>query len=239
MTDNPVAAGADFPYWHTDPEWATWPGFSRYEASHRGAIRNLRRGRTLAVTLDPDGYERLNLYADDGTRPNVSVARCVLLAHAGPPGEGEEACHGPGGRRDNRWPENLSWGSKEKNNGPDKAAAGTLPTPNPTYPCKDGCGQLVINEGRRCPGCVKRVGREAAAMLGHGVNLYDVAEHFGYTQPDWVYKLATEHGGCTLTKREALAQQPSMSQRVATRLVTLSRRRGWRSETPGAPRDAP
>jgi hypothetical protein len=172
----------------------------------------------------------VNLYDDAGGRPNLSVARCVLMAHAGPPGDGEEACHGLGGRRDNRWPEGVSWGTKERNNGPDKAAAGTLPTPNPTHPCKDACGALVINEGRRCPDCVRRVGGEAAAMLGRGVNLFDVAEHFGYTTPDWVFKLATEYGGCTLTKREALSQQPSFSQRVTTRLVTLSARRGWRSD---------
>ena len=209
------------------PEWKTWPGFSRYEASHRGAIRNRRTGRVLAVTVI-NGYERLNLYADDGGRPSMSVARVVLTAHAGPPGEGQEVCHGPGGPLDNRWPENIRWDDKPGNER-DKIAAGTTPTPNPTYPCKDACGALVIHEGRRCTDCVQRVGREAAGMLGRGVNLYDVAEHFGYTQPDWVFKLAAEHGGCTLTKREALSQQPSMSQRVTARLVTLSARRGWRS----------
>jgi hypothetical protein len=214
----------------TEQEWQSWPGFSRYEASHRGAIRNRRTGRVLAVTLDKDGYERLNLYRDDGERPNLSVARVVLTAHHRPPEPGEEVCHGPGGPRDNRWPESIRWDTREANER-EKVAAGNGPTPNPTYPCKDACGQLVINEGRRCADCVKRVGREAAAMLGRGVNLYDVAEHFGYTKPDWVYGLAVKHGECTLTKRDALAQQPSMSQRVATRLVTLSRRRGWR---PGA-----
>lgn len=214
----------------TDSEWKTWPGFSRYEASHRGFIRNRRTGRTLATTPDPDGRKRLNLYADDGTRPNLSVARCVLTAHDRPPEPGEEACHGLGGPHDDRWPENIRWDDKAGNER-DKIAAGTTPKPNPTYPCKDGCGALVISEGRRCLDCVKRVGREAAEMLGRGVNLYDVAEHFGYTTPDWVWKLATEHGGCTLTKRDALTQQPSLSQRVtsglAARLATLRARRGW------------
>jgi hypothetical protein len=210
-------------------EWKTWPGFSRYEASHRGQIRNRRTGRPLATTRDPDGRKRLNLYADDGSRPNVSVARCVLTAHHRAPEPLEEACHGLGGPGDDRWPENIRWDDKAGNEH-DKIAAGTTPKPNPTYPCKDGCGELVINEGRRCKECVERVGREAAAMLGRGVNLYDVAEHFGYTAPDWVWKLAVEHGGCTLTKREALSQQPSMSQRVAARLVTLRERRGWRSD---------
>jgi hypothetical protein len=225
MTDSDISDC----YWPTEPEWAPLPGFSRYEASHRGQIRNRRTGRALATTPDPDGRKRLNLYADDGTRPNVSVARCVLTAHDRPPEPGEEACHGLGGPADDRWPENIRWDDKAGNER-DKIAAGTTPAPNPTYPCKDGCGALVISEGRRCLDCVGRVGEEAAAMLGRGVNLCDVAEHFGYTQTDWVWKLATKHGGCTLTKREALTQQPSFSQRVTARLVTLSRRRGWRSD---------
>lgn len=212
-----------------DAEWKTWPGFSRYEASHRGLIRNRRTGRVLAATIDPDGYERLNLYTDDmRSRPRMSVARCVLTAHDRAPGPGEESCHGPGGPRDNRWPENIRWDTKEGNEH-DKIAAGTTPTPNPTHPCKDACGALVINEGRRCPECIKRVGREAADMLCKGVNLLDVADHFGYTGVDWVWKLAVA-AGWPGTKRDALAQHPSMSQRVAARLVTLSRRRGWRSD---------
>lgn len=233
----------------TDSEWKTWPGFSRYEASHRGFIRNRRTGRVLATTIT-DGYERLNLYADDGTRPNLSVARVVLTAHHRPPEPGEESCHGLGGPRDNRWPENIRWDTKEGNER-DKIAAGTTPKPNPTYPCKDGCGALVISEGRRCMDCVKRVGCEAAELLDRGVNLYDVAAHFGYTTPDWVWKLAVEHGGCTMAKRDALTQhtcancgalcrpgtgQPrrGLSQRVtnglAARLATLRARRGWPPE---------
>jgi hypothetical protein len=63
-------------------------------------------------------------------------------------------------------------------------------------------------------------------MLDRGVNLYDVAEHFGYTAPDWVWQLAVKYGGCTLSKRQALTQQPSLSQRVTARLaVTLRGRR--------------
>lgn len=209
-------------------EWKTWPGFSRYEASHRGQIRNRRTGRVLATTADPDGRKRLNLYADDGTRPNLSVARCVLTAHDRAPEPGEEACHG-GGPDDDRWPEKIRWDTKAGNEH-DKIAAGTTPTPNPTYPCKDSCGALVISEGRRCLDCVRRVGEEAAAMLGRGVNLCDVAEHFGYAHTDWVWKLAAKHGGCKLTKREALTQQPSFSQRVTARLVTLRARRGWPSD---------
>jgi hypothetical protein len=192
-------------------EWKSWPGFSRYRASDRGEIRN-RAGKVLAARVDPDGYLRSTLTRDDGQRIPFLVHRAVLEAHAGPPGKGQESCHGDGGPLDNRYPENLRWDTKSENER-DKIRAGHTPQPNPTYPCKDGCGTLVINEGRRCLDCLGKVRVESAAMLARGVNLMDVADHFGYTGPDWVWKLAVE-GGCTLTKREALTQHPRLSQRV-------------------------
>jgi hypothetical protein len=207
-------------------EWKTWPGFSRYEASHRGYIRNRRTGKVLAVTLDKDGYERVNLYRDDGERPNLSIARIILTAYDKPCPRGQEACHGPGGPRDNRWPENIRWDTREANE-QEKVAAGNGPKPNPTYPCKDGCGALVISEGRRCLDCVKQVGREAAEMLDRGVNLCDVADHFGYTGVDWVWKLAKE-AGWPGTKREALTQRPKLPHRVMVTLRGRARREAAR-----------
>jgi hypothetical protein len=208
MTDSYIRGGT----------FKTIPGYSRYEVSDRGYIRNVITDRLMAMNPNNEGYLRLSLVRDDGKRVNVLVHRCVLLAHAGPPQDGQEACHGEGGQLDNRYPENLRWGTKPENER-DKIAAGTTPKPNPTHPCKDGCGALVISEGRRCLDCVQRVGREATAMLNRGVNLYDVAEHFGYTAPDWVWRLAVEHGACALTKRQALTQHPpSLSQRVTATL---------------------
>jgi hypothetical protein len=37
-----------------------------------------------------------------------------------------DACHGPGGRLDNRWPENLRYGSRSQNLGADKHRDGTM-----------------------------------------------------------------------------------------------------------------
>jgi hypothetical protein len=54
------------------------------------------------------------------------VHRLVLEAFAGPCPPGQEALHGPGGGLDNRWPENLSWGTHSKNVGPDKYRDGTI-----------------------------------------------------------------------------------------------------------------
>lgn len=200
-------------------EWKSWPGFSRYRASYlTGEIRNRDR-KIMSLFPDKDGYLMVTLTGDDGKKHGpLSVARCILTAHDRLPLPGEEACHGPGGHQDNRLV-NLRWDDRAGNER-EKVEAGNGPQPHPTYPCKDGCGNLVINEGRRCVACVGKVKVEAAAMLGRRVNLLDVMDHFGYTSPDWVFKLAVE-GGCTLTKREALTQQPSPSQRVTAKLVTL------------------
>jgi hypothetical protein len=54
------------------------------------------------------------------------VHRLVLEAFAGLCPAGQEAPHGPDGSLDNRRPENLEWGTKDKNNGPDKVRDGTL-----------------------------------------------------------------------------------------------------------------
>ena len=53
------------------------------------------------------------------------VHRLVLEAFAGPPLPGQEGRHGPGGGHDNRWPENLCWGTKAENEA-DKLRDGTL-----------------------------------------------------------------------------------------------------------------
>jgi hypothetical protein len=48
-------------------EWKSWPGFSKYEASHRGLIRN-RAGKILAAQIDKDDYARYTLVSDDGKK---------------------------------------------------------------------------------------------------------------------------------------------------------------------------
>ena len=210
----------------SDREWKSWPNFSRYRASHRGLIRN-RAGKILADRVDPDGYLRTTLTRDDGERIPVLVHRAILEAHAGPCPPGMESCHGPGGSQDNRWPENLRWDTKSENER-DKIRDGHTPQPNPTYECLNfaTCGNMVLHEGRRCLACITEVGQEAAVRLGRRENLMDIAEHFGYTGPDWVWQLAVKYGGWTGTKRDALTQHPSLSQRVTGRLgATLRGRR--------------
>src|SRR6516225_1936137 len=106
-------------------EWKPFPDARDYEASHRGKVQSLDRtkngrfhkGIVLKLREDGDGYLVFNYTDDENMRHhNVSVARMVLMAHD--PGayfEGAQACHGPGGRQDNRWPENIRWDTREAN----------------------------------------------------------------------------------------------------------------------------
>lgn len=220
-------------------EWKPIPGFRYYEASHRGYIRSIDRvidGRrlrsvVLKTRVSNSGYALVNLRDDDGKVQTRTVHSLVLLAHAGPRPPGTETLHGPGGPLDNRWPENIRYGTKPENEA-DKVAAGTVRTdaPEPAFECLnyERCGNKVVNPGRRCVSCVIEVGEQAAALLRARENLEDVAAKFGYTGSDWVYSLAVKYGGYTGSKREARLQRPPMSRRVTATV------RGWfgRGDTP-------
>lgn len=105
--------------------WKKIPGVIWwYEASDQGHIRSVTHdtgGRTypgmvLNPRADSDGYLVVNVRRRDGSKWNgASVARLVLRAW-NPAGYKPEleACHGPGGRKDNRVV-NLRWDTKDAN----------------------------------------------------------------------------------------------------------------------------
>lgn len=78
-----------------------------------------RNSRIVAQYSDDHGYLRVSLWRD-GKRARVCVHRLVLRAFAGAPPLGLESLHGKHGRHDNRWPENLSYGTASKNIGDDR-----------------------------------------------------------------------------------------------------------------------
>lgn len=215
-----------------DEQWAAIPGFSRYEWSDKGRWRRVaytdgqgRRlaAKTLSTTPGGNGYVNVNVTNDRGekTRPLLHVM--VLLAHH--PAfrgldrfpEGLETRHNPAtGPLFNAYPEGLWPGTKKEN-------AGDRDEQEPLCECRNFavCGNRVYHEGKRCVPCTEAVGREAAELLARGANLMAVAEHFGYTGPDWVWKLAVQHGGYEGSKAEALAQRPGMVQRARLRAAGL------------------
>ena len=112
-----------------EPErWLPVPGHEhRLEVSDQGRVRSLDRlvavgpaqrlvrGRILSQHL---AGARLRYwygsFSVEGRTVNFAVHRLVLLAFRGPCPPGMEACHGPGGRLDNRLA-NLSWGTHVQN----------------------------------------------------------------------------------------------------------------------------
>lgn len=211
------------------PEWVSWPGFSMYEASHRGRVRSVDgrvvngrrlRGVVLKASTDDEGYQWVNVTDDEGKRRRIPVHRAVLLAHAGPPEPGQETLHAHG-PADNRYPEAIRWGSKPENHA-DQVAAGTAVVPE-SFPCVNfiRCGGKVKNPGRRCLPCVEQVGRDAGQLLNAGMGLADVAERFGYSDGRWVHGLAVRYGGYEGDIAAARAQRPSLMQRA--RLLGLVR----------------
>lgn len=105
-----------------------WVGL--YEVSDWGRVRSLDRmsrngqlyrGRVLQPTPDRDGYLQVFLKRQ-GRRETKKVHRLVLEAFD-PPARAQVR-HGPGGKRDNRWPENICWGTQLENEA-DKLRDGT------------------------------------------------------------------------------------------------------------------
>lgn len=229
------------PYWFSRTEseiraavdgrpetWASVPGWSGYEWSDKGRARSLDRtvgtrqyrGTILKLNAGSNGYLSHTARNDRGERCKPDVAPMVLLAHhpafrglARFP-DGLETRHNPVmGSLFNAYPEGL-WPGTRVQNEREKDAP-----PPPQHPCRnvEVCGNMVHHPGKRCVPCTEAVGREAAQLLGRGANLMAVAEHFGYTGPDWVYGLAVKYGRYEGSKSAALAQNPGMMQRVRLR----------------------
>ena len=208
--------------------------YSGYEASDLGRAQSVARtgrngqplqGGPVSTRPHEKGYVKLDLRCDNPAhkRPHTLLMQKVILTTFDRPRpRGMEACHSHG-PADNRWPEGVRWDTKPANEA-DKDTP-SVP-PDPTYPCRNApaCPNLVVHEGRRCLDCVTEVGREAADMLRAGIPLQQVAEHFGYTGPDWVYSLAVKHGGYDRPKAEARTQRPPLKglRRAAARLLGVA-----------------
>ncbi len=197
--------------------WKGCPGLSKYEVSDLGQVRHAATGKVLAARVGTHGYLEVKPYGDNGKRQTRTVHGLVLRTFEGPCPPGQETLHGPGGPLDNRWPENLRYGTKPENHA-DQVAAGTAKRPK-AYRCITfGCDGMVARPGSRCLPCAAEVGERAAAMLSAGMGLEAVTRRLGYTSPDWVYKLATRHGGYSQPVAQARAQGRRWPQRVTATL---------------------
>ena|SRR6476660_7493925 len=72
------------------------------------------RGRVLSQHSNPRGYPSVTL-SRDGEQPTRQVHALMLEAFAGPCPPGQEGRHLNDVKTDNRWPENLAWGTRKEN----------------------------------------------------------------------------------------------------------------------------
>jgi hypothetical protein len=112
----------------SDVQAGTWapvgPPYSSYEAWSGGAVRSVDRtvkGRrykstVLAERPSSRGYPQVNVVDDDGIVRTVAVHVLVMLAHEGQrPADKPITRHLNDDKTDNRWPENICYGTREEN----------------------------------------------------------------------------------------------------------------------------
>lgn len=146
-----------------------YPGFAGfYEVSDRGSVASLARATTRGRLLKPKvsawGYQVVTL-SRYGRHYERRVARMVLEAFVSPCPPGQEACHGPGGKLDDSLA-NLSWGTRSKNQGPDRVRDGT------------------DNRGERCGSAklTEKIVTECRRRFAEGSTQVSLAAEFGVDQ---------------------------------------------------------
>lgn len=141
-----------------------------------GVVRNIKTGKSLAGTINEDGYVRFCLTGPDGKHWNVTAHALVMRAFVGPCPPGQQVRHLDGDPTNNRWAPgneeetkaasgNLIYGTPKENihdrdkvhgrNGhSNKTHCGTCELPY------DEENTYVNPDGRRsCRNCVRESGR--------------------------------------------------------------------------------
>lgn len=95
--------------------WKTIPGFSDYEVSTMGEVRSYKgdKPRLMKLRIGSDGYPRVTLQDDDGTKRVRRVHLLVADAYLGP-AKGRIVRHRNGDLQDPRLA-NLKYGTQKEN----------------------------------------------------------------------------------------------------------------------------
>jgi len=190
--------------------WKPVPGFEgRYEVSDQGRIKSLARYIKPGVGSTPrqikerilkqqlhKGYWRVTL-SRDGEQPIFETHRLVARAFIGPCPEGKEVCHGPLGSTVNTV-NNLSYGTKRKNNLDDKRRDGSDNRGAKAY-------QSKLDEAKVL---------ELRALRAQGWKYADLAAHTGVhriTVHDAVNGRTWKHLNHLTAKPHASATSPSIA----------------------------
>lgn len=94
--------------------WTSIPGFSAYQASSEGKIRNIKTGKESAANVGSHGYLMVNMKADDGKWCARLLHAVVASAFHGERPAGMDCCHNDGNRSNNS-AKNLRWDTRKAN----------------------------------------------------------------------------------------------------------------------------
>ena len=195
---------------HYPGEWRPVEGCPFYEVQDRGEARSIDRevggkqlrGVVLKTRLNNRGYVLVNLRDADGQVVTRTMHSLVLGAFAGPARPGEEACHYNDDPTDNRWPENLRWGTKPENMADRMRNSPAAPKPPKVCP---RCQREHHDPGRRCHACVTEIGEQAADLLLCGVPLDEASKRLDYPSEAGLLKLAQRYGRIVIVRDEVAA----------------------------------
>lgn len=90
-----------------DEIWQSIPGFSKYEASNKGRIRNIRTERIRKPFSDRSGYFALRLSGDSGPR-TLKIHRIIAITLISNPDEKPQVHHKDEDKTNNNV-DNLEW----------------------------------------------------------------------------------------------------------------------------------
>ena len=94
--------------------WKTIPGYSKYEASTLGRIRNKKSGRPCKQHLKNSGYLNVKIYDDNGNNKNVWVHRAIATTFIPNPDNLPQVSHLDEGKTNNQV-DNLKWSTIKDN----------------------------------------------------------------------------------------------------------------------------
>ena len=88
--------------------WKDVPGFDNYQVSRSGIVRNKKKKKEVKPFLNNNGYLRVNLIKNDGTRVKMLVHVIVAMTYIENSNNLNEVNHKNNKRYDNRVL-NLEW----------------------------------------------------------------------------------------------------------------------------------
>jgi hypothetical protein len=94
-------------------EWVIVPGYSRYEISKFGRVRNLTSKEVMSMKLDKNRYYRVGLVNDKNEKKNPYIHRLIALAFIPNPEEKETIDHIDRNRANNKL-DNLRWANRQE-----------------------------------------------------------------------------------------------------------------------------